>query len=276
MWEVSRAELLSLKGGGGEPFLQFVSHLIHASAAAGRLPASEIDSTLRANVRDGGVDIRVRAAVPEDPVGWLGEATCWQTKAVEANEVTPAQLREEINKPFAAELIRAWHAYRLAILGDITPEKKAEWEAILLEEARKLDAAARVPRVIGGQDLAVWASQYLSVVMRLRKPASSRVFGLDTWSRAITAWTPVYAPVPAWDTVRRAIVEHSSLDAKVLEVCLPVRGEAGVGKSRLAYEVLRAIPASALVVYTNDEEAAVGLAYQFAVERLPAILIGCA
>jgi hypothetical protein len=45
--------------------------LIRAEAHAGGLPQSEIDTQVPVNIPDGGVDTRVRAAVPRDNSGFL-------------------------------------------------------------------------------------------------------------------------------------------------------------------------------------------------------------
>ena len=58
--------------------------------------------------------------------------------AERAGGIGEADLRDEITKPFAAELIRRGHAYRFCIADSLTPEKRDAWEGILDREATAL------------------------------------------------------------------------------------------------------------------------------------------
>jgi|SRR5271170_4064972 len=87
MFKLNGQDLLLLKGNGGAKFVRFVDCLIRAEAHVGDLPQSEIDTQVRVNICDGGVDTRVNAAVPNDRSGYLGGPTCWQYKAETASEL---------------------------------------------------------------------------------------------------------------------------------------------------------------------------------------------
>jgi hypothetical protein len=134
MWNLRPGDLAPLKGAGGERFAQFVDRLIRNEAALGGLPQSEIDAQLRGNISDGGVDTCVRAAIPGDRSGWFAVPTVWQFKAVEASSIRRDDLRNELAKPFAQELIKSGHGYRFCLLGDVTPDKTQAWEELLREE----------------------------------------------------------------------------------------------------------------------------------------------
>jgi len=91
MWDIPGRLIENLAGAGGETFAGFVDRLILAEAFAGGLSASEVDCQVRANIPDGGVDTRVRSAVPNDGSGWLSVPTCWQHKALQMKAITPAR-----------------------------------------------------------------------------------------------------------------------------------------------------------------------------------------
>jgi hypothetical protein len=112
MWRLNPADLLQLKGGGGERFAHFIDRLIRGEAARAGLSQSEIATQLRTNIKDGGIDSRVNQAIIGTRSGWFEHPTCWQYKAVEPHAIDDQrkkkslnELQKEINKPYARELI---------------------------------------------------------------------------------------------------------------------------------------------------------------------------
>ena len=87
MWKLESADLLQLRGGGGETFVHFMDRLIRAEAAYGGLPQAEIATQLRVNIKDGGVDTEVKKSIPQDKSGWFAVPTCWQFKAVDGTNI---------------------------------------------------------------------------------------------------------------------------------------------------------------------------------------------
>jgi hypothetical protein len=266
-------ELLSLKGAGGERFARFVDRLIRAEAHSGILAQSEIDTQVRVNIPDGGVDTRVRAAVPTDRSGFLGGPTCWQYKAETAAELrnrgtVAAPLRfltEEVTKPEVQRLVLLGHAYRFCFVGDLPPADVDQWEQHLLAECQKINPAAATPRVLDADKLASWADRFPAVAF-LVHPFSTDVFNLDSWQDNVRAVTPQYVAYKEWDTVSKAIADHATA-IKTTDSCLSVQGEAGVGKTRLVFESLAALKQSAsLVMYTRDEQIAVTISQQLAID----------
>ena len=65
-----------------------------------------------------------------------------------------------MRKPEAAKLVMAGYGYRFCIADDMPPPQKAQWEAWLLDEARKIVTNPSPPQVVTATDLATWANQY--------------------------------------------------------------------------------------------------------------------
>jgi hypothetical protein len=269
MWKMSPGELLQLKGAGGERFAHFVDRLIRAEAAKGGLPQSEVRTQIRVNIKDGGVDTQVTQAIPRDQRGWFGVPTCWQFKAVEADDINDKKskkkkngLQEEINKPYVRELIAQGYAYRFCLLGGLSPPKLAHWEEQLRVEARAIRSDAPDPRVIDGGHLLAWAERFPAVVAWLRY-LSQGVFHWEAWGQTCRAVTPHYVPNPEWEGIRRQIVQHADFNTPCVggNPCLIVGGTAGVGKTRLVFETLNdSLASPGLVVYAADEQEAKGVA----------------
>lgn len=269
MWNLNANDLHRLKGAGGEQFMHFVDRLIRATAAQGGLAQSEIQTQLRANIKDGGVDTQVKQAIPQDRIGWFAVPTFWQYKAVDATAIDDEpkktkfnDLQEEIHKPYAEKLIKDGYGYRFCILGDMTPVKVAEWESLLKTEAHAINPNAPEPRVIHGGQLLHWAEHFPAVVAWLR-PIGSSVQLLDTRIVSVREWTPKFVPNAEWSGVQDQIRQHADFAAPCIggEPCLTIGGAAGVGKTRLVIETLAEnTSAAGLVVYAADEQDARALA----------------
>jgi hypothetical protein len=91
MWTLDPVEFLRFRTSEGRSFTRVVDALIRALAYAGGLPQSEINTNLRTNLPDGGVDTDVRDAIPNDSTGWFKVPTCWQYKATEAASISEAK-----------------------------------------------------------------------------------------------------------------------------------------------------------------------------------------
>lgn len=273
MWKLRQAELAQLRGGGGERFVHFVDRLVRAAAARGRLPQSEILTQLRVNIKDGGVDTHVKQAIPHDPQGWFATPTCWQYKSVDAADIdddvkkkAKNALQEEINKPHVVTLLKSGCAYRLCILGDLTPQKVLDWEAQLTRESQAISTNAPPPRVIHGGNLLSWAEEFPAIILWLRGMTQG-VLHWDAWTENCRALTPKYVHNPEWQSVADQIIVHANLSNPCVDgqPCIGINGAAGVGKTRLVCETLGMLPfAPSLSVYTADEQVAQQLATSLA------------
>jgi len=267
MWTVNALDVKHLgRTPGGERFTDLVDRLIRAQGFAGGVPFSAIATNMRNNRADGGVDTRVDMPIPGDPTGYVAIRTIWQYKATEAAGTTEADLQKEINKPYARECIGKGYAYRFCICDEVTPEKKDEWVAKLTEFARAIEPSAPAAMVVAAGDLAPWARMFPALLVSLF-PMVGRgtVLHLGAWGKNARDVTPIFVPVPSWEPARESIAAHVAMGQRPSEVVLPVKGEAGVGKTRLAYEVLAGIDGSgALVLYTDDERLATEVAAQLA------------
>jgi hypothetical protein len=261
MWNLQPSDLAVLKGEGNR-FAIFVQRLIRAEAARGGLPQSEIETQLRSHIADGGVDTRVRAAIPNDGSGWFAVPTVWQFKAVEASSIGSSKLRKELAGAFVRSLIETGYGYRFCLLDDVTPKKTQAWEELLGDEIAKFAPAAPKPRVVHGAHLLSWAERFPALIAWLRDRTSDGLHW-DSWSSNCRAVTPSYVPNPAWQPIREQIVRHVDFHdaSNPKDPCLTVGGAAGVGKTRLVFETLADLPGSpGLVVYAADEQAAKQLA----------------
>jgi hypothetical protein len=258
MFNLDANDLLQFRGSGGQRFAHFVDRLIRAEAWRCGLPQSEIETQLRPNIGDGGVDTHVKQGIAGSPNGWFAGPTCWQFKAELADSTTKSALRAEINKGHSKELIKQNCGYRYCLLGDVTPEKIQLWEGILRDEARKINPEAPDPRVVSGAHLLQWAEQLPAVVI-WAKDVRRAVMHFDAWAQNPRAVTPRYVRNPAWTEVEQRIRAHVNFQLPPIngQPCLPIGGAAGVGKTRLVLETLAesSVPLG-LIVYVADEREA--------------------
>ncbi|PYR53375.1 MAG: hypothetical protein DMF95_04295 [Acidobacteria bacterium] len=275
MWEIDTFDVISLRRGAGDRLTAFVDDLIRAECLFTPIPLAAILTNLRTNLGDKGVDTRVADGVDSEPTGWLQEPTIWQYKAASYADVTERIRQEEIEKEYAAECIRQGHAYRFVIADDMPPATKKQWQGDFEQWARAIAAGARTPAVLTAGDLAAWANRYPALVARhFAHRIAPNAMHAESWGASIRNLTPDYVRVPDWDNVEIALGAHVDFRRNPADPVFVMQGEAGVGKTRLAYETLVRVPHGTLLVYTLDPSAAVELAYQLANDAaLRAILV---
>jgi hypothetical protein len=268
MWKVEPKQLVAaFRDGVGERWTRFVDALIRTQAAVSGVLDREILTNQRQNIADGGVDTQVDVPIPGDPTGRLASPTCWQYKAEEYKRYTPGpknkKLAGEIRKGYVGELIQKGYAYRLCICDCLPPRSRPKWLAALKAEKDRLNPAAPEPLVLTADDIASWASRFPGLLRDFFHPEFRDVLDLHSWSLSATHATPVFVPVSAWGQVQQEIARHTDLSQPCHEVVLQLQGEAGVGKTRSAYETLCRLPgASGVVLYTADEQLALRVARQ--------------
>jgi hypothetical protein len=269
-----RAEdILRLRSPGGDRFAEFVSNLIRAHARARCIADTAVRTNLNTVVPDGGVDAEVTAGTSGDPTRRMALPTGWQFKATAADQVGPAVLRVEIAKPYARRLVAAGASFAFCICAELTPERKADWHAVLSEAARAINPDAAPTQLLDADDLAAWANDYPALALAYRPLLAERVLTLQRWGESATGNTPRYVSSPSLDAAGRAIRRHVAFDEQPIDVVLTVRGPVGVGKTRLVYEALKGISGGdGLVLYTLDEHG-LGLAYEAANADAFAIIV---
>jgi hypothetical protein len=105
LWETSPVDVRRLQGSSSS-FTSFLNALLHSTGKSQRLDDILVRTTIRDTIADGGVDAAVDSAVRGDHTGWLACPTAWQYKARPYAKVTDQDLRDEVNKPYAMELIQ--------------------------------------------------------------------------------------------------------------------------------------------------------------------------
>lgn len=267
MWTINSRDIFPLRTPGGDRFTEFVNSLIKAEAYIQGIPTSKISTTLRTNIGDKGVDAEIRQSALINLTGWMSVPTCWQYKATEYRNISEKNLREEVNKEYAQELIKKGYGYRFCICDNLTPVKKSEWENILNEEIAQISSNAPQSKIITASDLATWANQYPAITVKFFKPSFVNFLAFKNWGRNITKLTSEYVEVNLWASIKQRIIDHTNFNNVPNTVILPIQGEAGVGKTRFIYETLLGIQnVENLILYAIDRKA-LDLAYPLAREQ---------
>jgi len=174
--------------------------------------------------------------------------------------------REIKDGKYAADLIRQGYAYRLCICDDLTAEKSETLRQSFADRVRAINPNAPEPEIVTASDLAAWAARFPRVVLHhFHGGIRGQFRTLDAWRSSATAITPEFVPVPAWEVIAARLTEHADFGRSGPEAVLSLRGEAGVGKTRLVYETLAVVDgAPALLIYTDDGDTALELAHRLA------------
>ncbi|MBI2840300.1 MAG: hypothetical protein HYX75_18440 [Acidobacteria bacterium] len=257
LWSVDARDVINhTRSPGGDKFTKFVDSLIRSQAFAGGLPDAFVHTNIQTNQPDGGVDTLVKAPIPNDPTGRFGVPSVWQYKARAAVDVRKAQLLRELQNPFVKSNLLQGGAYRLCVCDSIAAPKKANWEALLRIEARKLNPAAPDPLVVSADDLAAWASRFPSLVVEFFRPElAGAALPLRIRAKSVIGNTPLYIDVQARMEVETAIMNHIAFSVSCKHSILVLRGASGSGKRRFLCECLSKIPgADGTVLYVDSED----------------------
>jgi hypothetical protein len=240
---------------GGAEFALFCTDVIRATCWAHGIPQSEVSTTSRTDAKDGGVDTRIGVAVTGDVSGYFESPSIWQFKAADEANVSPSDMRTEVNKPHARACIQQGQAYRIVICDHLTDEKKDSLEQALLESVREISPAAPAPKVLGVVQVATVANSYPALVMQYRPGSAGICILFERWAQNVTQVTATFLPPSTFETARTRISSHADFSRNVDDAVLVLYGQSGVGKTRTVYECFRNMPgARTMVVYSNDED----------------------
>lgn len=264
-----------LRGGGGEPFAEFLNRIIRSACRVGGIPDSEIVTNERQNYPDGGIDATVRGEMESDPTGYLSVASAWQYKASVIRDLKCAELRDSLHKDYSKHCIENGYAYRLCVRGVVTGTVRKEWEDRLNEWIKDINPDAPDALVLGSNSIAAWASEYKGLVLSYRPGEFSTLLRpLEKWTKSCRHKTKEYQSLEARADTCRAIEAHIQFRNAPESSVFTIQGQSGVGKTRMVCEILNAQPNAAdLVVVMEGEENASRVAYLLANTDGPAILV---
>lgn len=219
--------------------------VLRAEGSRARIPPSEIQTSLRINDPDGGVDARLPA--PHEPSRWLpAEPSVWQFKT---GNVRQADVIEELDKPGVRQAIEEGATYCL-VLGQDLNDSRYRTRKRWLESALETVHSSASCRLLRAAQVAEWASEHPASHFFFGRPIPN-VFRLDQWHIAQEAHQIPFQ----LDDLRQQLIPvlRQQIAAPEGPVHLHVNGLSGVGKTRLALEVFD--EQSDSVLYSPDPPA---------------------
>jgi len=264
-WVVTKEEVERRFAGKADDFEQFMLELLYLYAVEAGMMFREINASSSTSSPDYGVDASVKSASPHmqprlyaaSPFagslsgyaaalsGWFSVPTIWQFKS--SSTPSLAEVVNEIKKS-AASNDPLWRqladgcGYRLCVCLPLIAVRskggkkgKPNWEAEL--QAVMAPSTPEV-MVLDAGDLAAWASRYPAMQQRFfgRETGGSH---FEAWRRQVQAVTREFVPVADRDAALQMISDHLDLSKPApASIVLTLRGESGVGKSRLVYEAV--------------------------------------
>jgi len=240
---------------GGAEFVRFCNEAIRATCWAHGVPQSEVSTTLRTDIPDGGVDTRIARGIPGDKFGYFETPSVWQFKAADEANVGAADMPTEVNKPHARKCIQDGDGYRLCICDHLTDEKKRSLRQALDDSVRTINPSAPSPMVLSINDITTVANSYPALVMRYRPGLFGTCILFERWAETMTKVTERFVPYGGFEGTKAMILTHVDFAVPIKDAVIPLHGQSGVGKTRTVYESLREQPgANSLVLYSNDED----------------------
>jgi hypothetical protein len=248
--EVSRA-----LQGHADRFTAFVDALIRAEAHLGGVPDAAVITNQRYSIPDGGVDTECGQEVLSDRSGALRARSVWQYKAMKRGDIRIPTL---FDGSHVRERVKQGYAFRLAVAGEFPADVVARMQESISQEIAKFCQGAPDPLVLNASALAAWTKGLPAIVLEFLRPPDLQfqAIHLEAWARTARNITRRFVEPANWSAIASAIGRHVDFSSGVGDIVLPLQGEPGVGKTRLALEALDRIPgARELVLYTDDGEA---------------------
>ena len=248
--------------GTGKAFTVFMDSVLRATAAKLGVPPSDVHTNLRTNLPDGGVDTQIDSG--NDAAGYLTGPTLWQFKARKFSDMSSGVIRDEIHvesKQDARDLINKGYAYRLCICEDAPPPNKKALQDELDRCVKEVNPSSRPALILLPSDLAAWANQYPAIVVRYLRVPVEHFRWHESWRPSAVGETRIFVPPEHYADWKARVETHLDWSRKPNEVALTLYGKAGVGKTRSLFEILDCQKDQReLVLYTNDEQAAIEIA----------------
>ena len=230
----------------GAAFALFVNDLLAAEVGRAGLLGFQLDINSQTNTPDGGVDAELWSSNATD---WLPAGdSAWQFKA---SDLEPAECKEELTgAAFARDLMSKGATYVLVLGRPLVGTMKESRLDALRNQAEALGLDGSAIRLYDGNQLARWVSTLpaLALDRRLGGPGPA-VLDFERWSGS-DEHRERWVGCPSRSEMEAAVRSVSTGDQHIYRL----EGGSGLGKTRLAMEVLRSADARPLVVYAPRAE----------------------
>lgn len=240
VFSVTATEITALSN---DQFILLVNTIVEADGRRAGVPADRMRTSLRYTVPDGGLDALTDPySIPA--IGLDAAERVWQYKQdwPSAKERTKELKKADVQAAFARGA-----GYVMVVAKDATPRVQASHRDTLEDEARQAGCNGPIT-VLHATQVAAWTSNVPSALVAIRPGLS------DYWTierslsqprHLATSWEPDAARLQTIDRVGRTLFGASPTTTQVRIV-----GAAGVGKTRLALELIRSLGLEASALYS--------------------------
>jgi hypothetical protein len=261
-FEITEDEVKRL---GEVPFVALCNRLIWVDALRARVPKDKVLISLQTKTKDEGIDADTDAGalsgefVPPGRAVWQFKTT-WKSKKSREKELRGAAIQQAF---------KAGAGYTF-LLGEALVSKTHDGRQRTLEKEARAAGCTGPVRLFSASHIAAWASSVPSAVFELRPQ-------IGEWLRADDILTSSKHNVPfEVDDARSAIMTNIkdtlfSDDPTTSFARIP--GDAGIGKTRLALEVVKALGYERLTLYAMNPASADLFGWVAANEQVHAIVI---
>jgi len=262
MFMVKPSSISSLGDINGQRFTEFMNSLIIFHGRVFGLKDSDISSNLATTIPDGGVDTEVKSAFSNDSTGYFSSPTIWQYKTGSHRRIYNRSLDGEIGKDYVRQRIRDGYGYRLCVNCSLTPNKMAGLKDHLTSLLKAINSDSPPVIILDSNAIALWANRYPALIQHVFYGSTvSIVYHIDAFREIATTSTNEFVPIHEWFNITSLIRNHIDFSSNPPEVLLSIQGMAGVGKTRVVYEVVSSFKGSeGLVLYTDDDRNALKIA----------------
>jgi hypothetical protein len=238
-FDVDPTEIANLK----TSFVPFMRQLMLAERVKVRLTGDALRLAQNENEPDGGIDAAVSNTATSN---WFPAGnSVWQFKRANVN---PAALAKELrDAPAVQQALRDGESYRVVIGVGLTEQTIRSRTKALVEAAKdlKIDIADEQIKVIDANQICDWIDELPSVATSTHLTGSRKaMISIEAWGAA-RELAETYVSCDSRGTTKTSI----ELVAAGTQPDLRIEGEQGVGKTRLALEVLKDNDAAPLVAY---------------------------
>lgn len=244
LFEISADDIARL---GEDAFVDFVNRLLRTEGHRVGIPPTNIQTSLRVNDPDGGIDALITNAsahLSRIPVG----TSVWQFKK---GDCSPNKIKtEEFPKPDVQETISNSGAYCFVIGEDITPVKTRNRKTALTQCFDSLNIPDR-SELFTASHLAEWASEFpaMAFLPYFQRPVNADFMRWEIWEQLQPFRTPFRSDQQR-ETIIIEVRNHLSRQTDLLHC--RIEGLTGIGKTRLALECCRQIGLQEQVLYAES------------------------